>query len=137
MEIMTKNMYDSCKWIHEIFLSGTQLVKPILESRELPYLYVYGPAGANEEETDIMRIQICIDLTKWLNGGKKPEWINDISRISETQLIGLDGTSITACGLWIDADPPNLNWVMDDSFEASRLRAELIDFICMKGKQNV
>ena len=110
-------------WRVECFLSGTQIVT----DGTWPHYYVYGPGGADEGEADRNRYRVCCDLRDYLNGGERPAWLDDLVRVSESHAEALDHTSITATGPMIDADPPKLHWVQDDSDEAKAARARLMD----------
>lgn len=113
------------KWIHQLFESGTQIVRR--DDSEGPWLYVYGPAGEDEGSTDRNRYHTCDQLMNFLNGGPRPAWLDDLDRVNETALEGPDGTRIDATGPMVDRDPPNLQWWNDESDEAKDARARLID----------
>jgi len=133
--ITTSSPYSAVDhWEWHSYTSGTQVIVPIPQSWDLPYLYVYGPPGKDEGDTYRMRSMTCQELCMWLNGGAMPAWFNDLQRVSETQLDGLDGTTITAVGLFIDANPPACQWAQDDSWHAHNLRAKLIDYLMAKRK---
>ena len=118
------------KWETRTFLSGTMIVTTGDPSK--PHYYVYGPKIDDEGEYDRQRYQYCIDLENWLNGGKRPEWMNQMVRISEEYAVGRNGARISATGPVIDIDPPNLRWMQDESFEAQAERARLMDKIFLR-----
>lgn len=106
--------------------SGTHLVARSDPCSD-PWLYVYGPNSEDETVYAHDRWKVCQDLCDFLNGGTRPAWLNDLERTSEDHAEDLDGTSISATGPMIDADPPNLHWVQDDSWTAKLARAALMD----------
>lgn len=100
-------------------------------SRTTPWLYIFGPGGSNQSESDSNRYKVCEDIAAFLNGGARPAWLDDMERINEDHAIGLDRTSITATGPCIDRDPPKCWWVDDKSPEACNARARLMDRLFM------
>lgn len=122
---------ETAVWRVESFPSGTCIVT----TRERgPHLYVYGPkpVGPKDEEgddpvADRARYQMCEQLAAWLNGGDRPVWMDDMQRVSEIELQGTDGSSITATGPSYDANPPALDWRQCDDQESRDARARLID----------
>jgi hypothetical protein len=65
-----------------------------------------------------------------MNGvGKRPAWLDDMERVSETKAVSLTGASVSATGPCIDIDPPRLNWQEDDSDESKNDRACLLDVL--------
>jgi len=113
-------------WVHRWYASGTQIV--VNDADVLaPYLYVYGPVLASEDDTVRGRYQVCEQLAAFLNGGPRPAWLDDMDRTSETQLTDLDGTIIDAVGPLYDCDPPKLNWQQTEDEQSRNQRARLID----------
>jgi hypothetical protein len=98
----------------------------------MPWLYIYGPIGADDDSTDRNRYAVCMAIRDYLNGGARPAWLDDLRRTSETHACDLDGTSISAIGPMFDADPPNLNWVEDNSDTMNVARARLMDRLFLK-----
>ena len=120
-----ESYYKTMVWRVETYQSGTMIVTR--NEHKLPHFYVYGPKCSNEDEYERTRYQYCQDLAEHMNGGKVPVWLAGMVRVSETKCVHPNGASITITGLMIDADPPNLHWVHDDSFEAQAARARLMD----------
>jgi hypothetical protein len=108
-----------------MFPSGTQIVTQGIAGE--PHLYVFGPADPDEGQCDRNRFHVCEQIADFLNGGARPEWFDQLERRGEESAEDLDGTRIYATGPMIDADPPNLNWVEDDSEDARNKRARLMD----------
>jgi hypothetical protein len=106
-------------WAVKCFPSGTMIVTRGIPGQ--PHYYIYGPGG------DRNRHQCCCDVRDCLNGGARPAWLNDLCRTTESYAEDIDGTSIMAVGPSIDRDPPNCDWVQDDSEEAQSARARLMD----------
>lgn len=119
-------------WAARSFPSGTQIVTR--DDPNEPHFYVYGPkpVGPKDDEGDDPqairnRYRMCDDLRAWMNGGERPAWLDDMRRVSETRVIGDDGSSISAVGPSYDADPPKLDWHERDDPASQDKRARLID----------
>ena len=93
----------------------------------MPHFYIYGPNNPDESIRERERQQCCIDVRDYMNGGVRPEWLDDLYRVGETQTEAADGTSVDVVGPFVDADPPNLVWVFDESQDARDARARLMD----------
>ena len=106
---------------------GTKVPFAYGVARATPHLYIFGPGGNDQRESDSNRYKVCEDIAAFLNGGVHPAWLDDLERINEDHAIGLDRTSITATGPSVDKDPPKCWWVDDKSPEACIARASLID----------
>jgi hypothetical protein len=119
-------------WSHECYQSGTQLVVRVPTE---PWLYVYGPNVQEDDANARNRVGMCRQLREWLNGfADRPQWLNDMRRVSETKLEDVDGSAIIATGPMVDRDPPKLDWTQDDSPAMRDARARLIDRLMMVGK---
>ena len=112
-------------WNTMMFGSGTHIVKR--DVADEPWLYVYGPR--DEDDSQPVRYSMCKELERFLNGGQRPLWLCDMARVSEEELIGADGSSISATGPLYDADPPNLRWETCEDVESKNKRARLIDLV--------
>jgi hypothetical protein len=115
------------EWRCEYFPSGTMLVSRRRGESNDPWLYIYGPLGANEDDTEENRYKVVQDVCDYMNGGPRPAWLDDLRRTREDYAEDLDGTRITATGPMVDIDPPNLNWRQDNSEAARNARARLMD----------
>lgn len=113
------------QWISRYFPSGTTIVAR--KDGAQPHFYIYGPGGETESDSDRNRYKVCEEIRDYLNGGERPKWLDDLERVSEIHAKALDGTSITATGPSIDANPPRCQWVSDESEEAQNARARLMD----------
>ena len=123
-------------WHAEFYPSGTCVVKTYDRA---PHLGVYGPAWVgkkDEDGDDIDAIQIryrmTYDLQAWMNDGPRPAWLDDMSRVSEIKLVGLDGSMILAIGPFYDVNPPALQWEECDDIDSRDARARLIDRVCRR-----
>ena len=114
------------EWEPAFYGSGTTIVHQ-KEYDHKPHLYIYADASADEDRYMRDRYEMCYQISRYMNGGARPLWLNDFDRISETQAVSLSGGSILATGPSIDADPPKLHWVQDDSDQAKSDRARLMD----------
>jgi hypothetical protein len=110
-------------WQVQAFASGTHIVT---DGGAGPWLYVL---CTNPEDLDDNRerFRMCEDLADFLNGGLRPAWLDEMERVREYELIGVDGSCVTATGPMYDADPPNLNWHERQDDESRDARARLID----------
>jgi len=122
---ITPDAENEMVWEHKLYGSGTQVVSQ--NDCNEPHLYVYGPRLLSDKECCHERSAVCQDLRDFLNGGERPDWLDDLERISEDELRGVDGTSIRSTGPMYDCDPPKLNWkeCADEGSQAKRAR--LID----------
>ena len=116
------------KWEVAFFSSGTTIVR-LKEHQHKPNLYIYADAAVDDDRYARDRYAMCYQLRDFMNGGPRPAWLDDFERVSEIEAKSLSGGSITATGPSIDKDPPNLNWVQDDSDDATNDRARLMDFV--------
>lgn len=119
-------------WKPRFFGSGTCIVTD--DSKRGPWLYVYGPASDDEGQWMRNRMTMCGELADYLNGGKRPTWLDDLERVSETRAVDLDGTGISAVGPMVDRNPPKLDWAQDDSEEAQDARRRLMNKLRPGGK---
>ena len=126
-----KPIIVAATWEVSCYPSGTMIVAQ--RDRLWPHLYVYGPGGETETACVRNRFKVCEDLAAFLNGGERPAWLDDLTRVSETYAEALDHTNIMAIGPMFDSDPPNLNWKEDESWEASAARARLMDRLFLVG----
>jgi hypothetical protein len=115
-------------WECQYFGSGTTIVTQCVPRQ--PHYYIYGPRNEGDERAETRdRFRTCEQIRDFLNGGDRPAWLDDMERRDEISAEGLDGTSIFATGPSIDRDPPNLDWIQDDSDEAKSARARLMDLL--------
>ena len=124
------------EWEPQFFPSGTTVVSLKGRHRK-PNLYIYADVGIDEDRTQRDRYEMCRQLADFLNGGDRPDWLTDFHRLGEVRLDSLAGASISATGPSVDRDPPNLDWVQDDSREAQRDRARLIDYVSHSYKRKI
>lgn len=87
-----------------------------------PWLTIYAP----KDDAEIGN-SMAVQVQAALNGGKRPTWLEDMDRRSETLLVGADGSKIAAVGPMFDSRPPTLNYRESDSPAARDARARLID----------
>lgn len=117
------------EWQPQFYGSGTTIV--VLRAPvHKPYLYVCADVAADEDRTQSQRYLMCRELAAYMNGGERPKWLDDMERVSETQLKSLSGADISATGPLVDRDPPKLLWVQDESDQAVYDRAKLMDVLC-------
>ena len=123
-------------WECVYYQSGTMIVRDTSQPTEpfkygegdtRPHFYIYGPGGTDDDDGTRNRYKVCDDVRDYMNGGERPKWLDDLTRVSEERAEDLDGTSITATGPMVDSDPPKCFWVQDDSDEAKNARARLMD----------
>ena len=114
------------EWDCAFFGSGTTIVR-LKEYHHKPHLYVYSDSTPDEDRWMRDRYDMCNQLRDFMNGGDHPVWLSDIERLTETTAEALTGASIHAVGPMIDADPPNMHWVTDDSDDSKDDRARLLD----------
>jgi hypothetical protein len=114
-------------WRTCCFSSGTHIVTSRLPN--LPWLYIYGPNCSGAEESfDDIRYKMCEEISSYLNNEiKRPDWLYDMERVSETRIIGVDGSSIFATGPKHDVDPPKCVWRDRDDEVSKNARAKLIN----------
>lgn len=123
---------NTLPWRTMSFPSGTCIVTS--NAPDSPHLYVYGPKPVGKKDgegddvaADRIRYRMCDELAEWMNGGARPKWMGEMERVSETEIVGADGSSITAVGPSYDANPPHLDWQQRDDDAAKDARARLID----------
>ena len=122
------------EWQPSFYPSGTTIVS-MRDSSRKPHLYVYADWVEDEDRSDRNRMLMCHELADFMNGGKRPDWLDDMERISLVQAISLYGGSIEAVGPMVDQDPPNLFWITDPSEESADNRAKLMDAVFNKGNK--
>ena len=124
------------RWQCEYFGSGTCIVSNANSKEEPfaygvhslePHFYIYGPNSKSDDKRQRDRMKCCEDIRDFMNGGDRPQWLDDMRRVSEEHAEDLDGTMITATGPSIDTDPPKCFWVKNNSQEAKDARARLMD----------
>jgi hypothetical protein len=115
------------EWLSMLYESGTTIVT---RNATEPHLYIYGDASESEDRYISDRCIVCDAIRDFLNGGIRPQWLDDFERISETEAKSLTGASIEAVGPMIDCDPPNLHWIQDPS--AHNDRAKLMDSLFLR-----
>lgn len=116
------------EWEPAFFGSGTTLVR-LKEYDHKPYIYVYASVGLDDDRSQSDRYPMCQQIADYMNGGDAPRWLDDFIRIGDATAKSLCGGQIFAVGPSIDNDPPNLNWVQDDSDQAVYDRAKLMDVL--------
>ena len=119
------------EWIAQFYGSGTTIVV-LHEFQYKPHLYVYADKGIDDDRTQSDRMRMCDEIAAYMNGGVRPEWLDDFMRVSEWELKSLAGATITATGPMFDAEPPRLIWHEDASQECADDRARLIDALWLK-----
>jgi hypothetical protein len=72
-------------------------------------------------------MEICKQLRDFLNGGARPEWLDELQWIPPHKLMRPDGFTITVEGPLYDSDPPNLFWKQREDEEAKRARTKLLE----------
>ena len=112
------------EWSVKSFPSGTVVVTTGKPGD--PHYYVHGHHRSPREQ----RYEVACQLRDWLNGGPRHVWMGNLWRDSETRATHEDGFAITATGPMVDRDPPNLDWVEDDTRDLADARARLIDRLC-------
>lgn len=119
-------------WRVVFYGSGTHVVTT--NRPEEPWFYVYGPLA--QEGFDDVRYKMCEDLSAFMNGSsRRPLWLDDMTRVSETLLEGFDGSSVFATGPMYDTDPPKLCWAEKQDQEAKDKRARLIDKLFLRSNR--
>ncbi len=113
------------EWRAQAFPSGTHIVTDG-SAGPWPWLWVLVINPADIED-DADRFAACEDLARFLNGGPRPAWLEDMERPDEETVVGADGSCIEATGPMYDANPPNLMWFQREDDEAKDARARLID----------
>lgn len=119
------------EWEPRYYGSGTTIVGLRLHQHK-PHLYIYADAAVDESRYMRDRYEMCRQLTAYMNGGERPEWLDDFERLDEISSRSLCGGQIFATGPVYDRDPPNLFWVQDDSDDAKNDRARLMDVLFCK-----
>ena len=120
-------------WEPAFFGSGTTIVRT--DDPRKPHLYVYADVAVDDDRYMSDRYQMCYQLAEYMNGGERPAWLDDFERTDEYSAASLAGGQIFATGPSIDVDPPNLNWVQDDSDDAKNNRARLMDAVFIPSQQ--
>ena len=117
-------------WTVEMFLSGSTIVRDSSESRNTgPWLSIHGPGEKADAKWDENRFTFAGAIREFLNGGDRPACLSDMERINDEELLGVDGSRISAVGPMIDADPPKCLWRQDDSWDAIQSRVKLVDLL--------
>ena len=116
-------------WKTRTFQSGTMIVST--DDPTDPWLYVFGPGGETDTMTHCNRFSCCEQIRNFLNGGLRPDWLDDLERIDSSTAESLDRTHISAAGPMIDAHPPCLKWV--DAPGAKRKQKLLMDRLFQSG----
>lgn len=122
------------EWDPRFYGSGTTIVCLRAERRR-PHLYIHADAAIDEDRRQSDRYVMCQQLADFMNGGKRPAWLDDFERTSEIAAKSLAGGSIEAVGPMVDKDPPNLFWVTDESEAAANDRARLMDALFFVAKE--
>ena len=118
-------------WRVECYGSGTHIVTTRRAGE--PWLYVYGPYI--ETSIDKIRFRMCEEIADFMNdSSKRPAWLDDMRRISETRLEGVDGSTVFATGPMYDKDPPKCYWTVCEDQESKDKRARLMDRLCLGSK---
>jgi hypothetical protein len=110
-------------WRPHRFSSETQIVSNNVSGE--PWYYVIYP-GVGIVDYNV-RYAMTDDLAKFLNGGPRPAWLDDMERVSHRGVVGPDGSGVEICGPMYDANPPNLDWRTCEDEAAREKRAALID----------
>ena len=125
---MTTGVKSAACWFVQVFPSGTHVVTDGARPAAGPWLHVVAyDTVLCEQDVDRLKYAMCEGLARFLNDGPLPDWLNDMERRTEDELVGADGTRVRACGPMYDADPPNLLWKQCEDKASKNARARLID----------
>lgn len=124
-------------WQVSYYESGTTNVDT--GNPAVPHLHVFAYPSEDAQDmkdaTNHHRLAICHQICDFLNGGKRPGWLDDMDRVTLDQLVGSDGSRISANGPYYDADPPSCDWKERDDEDAKEMRRQLIDMLAINGPQ--
>lgn len=113
-------------WIHNSYMSGTQVVACARGFR-MPHFHIgHLPA---DTEGDGGRTDVGRELCAWLNGGAEPWWLDLTKRLDGKTLVTPHGCEISAIGPMVDrAEAPSWgDWHEDDSEEAKFHRIRMLN----------
>jgi hypothetical protein len=97
-----------------------------------PWISVYADPLPSEHDQAKNRIEMCNQIVKWMNGGKRPIWLDDFERISDDYLISITGAEIFATGPVLSFKSSKTFWELDDSEQAKEERKILLDCLILK-----
>lgn len=107
----------------------------IVHQKELPnkpWLSVYADPLPSDHDQAKNRLEMCKQLADWLNGGKRPIWLDDFERLKDDYLISLTGAEIFATGPVLSFKSSKTFWELDDSKKAKEERKLLLDILLSK-----
>lgn len=117
-------MADETNWVAEWYTSGTAIVKH--RTIAGAHLSFHGPRDDVDDDNKDGFTLAC-QVRDWFNGtAPRPKWLDDMVRVAEHRLEGVDGTTIEACGPFYDHNPPRLDWRTRMDLDAKTQRAALI-----------
>ena len=116
------------EWTVQFYGSGTTIVC-LQKHQHKPHLYIYADAASDESRYMADRFEMCYQLREFMNGGERPQWLDDFDRQSEGYAESLSGAQIQAVGPMVDVDPPNLDWRWDESPQCADDRARVMDVL--------
>lgn len=126
----------SAHWTHELYQSGTQVVK---RSGSFAGAHYHIGHLATDTEGDAGRHDVGGELCVWLNGGKEPWWLDMLKRTTPDTVRTPHGCDIRATGPMVDtATPPSWGcWKEDDSSEAQIERGLMADALMKRDRRIV
>lgn len=89
------------KWHVAVFGTGQHIITTFVD--DIPVLYVSGPVQFADDDQDYtkmagdMRLVVCNDLQRFLNGGTPPRWLVDCD-FAESGLVTPEGITAALCG---------------------------------------
>ena len=111
------------KWATRMYTSGTHIVTT---GGHHPHYYVYADK----------RYEVCKQLENYLNGGPRPDWMDQLEIHPDTEeaCTGPDGIDISAVGPMILPADDNgaLNWIQDYSVGMKHMRKKIINDLLKK-----
>jgi len=108
--------------------SGNVIVHQ-LDVPNKPWISVYADPLPSEHDQAKNRIEMCNQIAEWMNGGKKPLWLDDFERLSSDYLISLTGAEIFATGPILSLKSVSKFFELDDSEKSREERKILIDVL--------
>lgn len=91
------------------------------------FLYVYGPRNGG----DNMRMRYCEQLRDYLDGDKRPIWLNCLKESQKSEYVfeGEDGTSITINHLKLLVNYPARHPTFKEKLDATNEMIKIVDFL--------
>ena len=119
------------RWKVILWKSGNVIVHQT-DVPNKPWISVYADPLPSEHEQSKNRVEMCNQIAAWMNGGKRPIWLDDFERLSDDYLISLTGAEIFATGPVLSFKSSKTFWELDDSLEAKEERKILLDCLIEK-----